>query len=243
MVIQEQGGAGLFSGSTEIRPLARDDLMWSASLHSAQLPHGFFAQLGVRYLRTYHASFITSPHALGMVAIVEGEPTGFLLATTDSAAHYRHVLRYSGLPLILRGGFALARRPRLLARFVSTRARRYARGARRLRQRPVARILARRPAAEVVHIAVEPGSAGRGVGRSLLVHAEAALAGMGARRVLAKTVDAGGFYAALGWGKRGPSADLEGALHEVFERRLDRPHAAVTGPAGDSPVAAASGTA
>lgn len=242
MAHQEQRGTGRFSGDAEIRPLARDDLVWSASLHSAQLPRGFFAELGAPYLRSYHASFITSPHALGMVAIVDDEPIGFLLATTDGAAHYRHVLRYSGLPLILRGGFALATRPRLLARFITTRARRYARGARRLRRRPAARILARRPAAEVVHIAVEPDTSGKGVGRSLLAHAEAALAGMGARKVLARTVDAGGFYASLGWAKRGSSTDLEGALYEVFERGL-RPPPAAAKRVGDSPIATASGTA
>lgn len=227
----------LANGSVEIRPLGRDDLAWSAALHRAQLPHGFFAQLGARYLRTYHASFITSPHALGLVAVARGRPSGFLLATTDGAAHYRHVLRSSGLRLVLRGALALTTRPRLLLRFVVTRARRYARGAHRLRRQHSLAPPKHGRASEVVHVAVNPTCSGKGVGSALLIHAEAAVAGLGAVRMIAKTTDAGGFYVSAGWVQVASTTDLEGVRHDVFKRRLDRPLAS-NGDRQTLPVAA-----
>jgi len=110
-----------------VRPLAVGDLAVAARLHAALLPHGFFVSLGLRYLRAYYGTFLASPHAIGLVADLEGRPVGVLVGTSANAAHYRWVIRHRGLRLACLGASAMLVRPAVAAWFLRTRLRRYGR--------------------------------------------------------------------------------------------------------------------
>ncbi|MFE4665549.1 GNAT family N-acetyltransferase [Streptomyces sp. NPDC056716] len=95
--------------------------------HLRHFPGGFFARLGRGFLTAYTRTHLTSPHATGFVAELDGEPVGYLVGVIDPALHRRHLLRSHGLGLALRGLAALAVRPTVAARFVRTRLGRYVR--------------------------------------------------------------------------------------------------------------------
>jgi hypothetical protein len=95
----------------QVRRLESVDCTLAASLHADQLPHGFFALLGLRWLRSYYATFVASPHAIALVARSGGETVGVLVGTARNAGHYRWVLRHWGVALAGRGLAAMALRP------------------------------------------------------------------------------------------------------------------------------------
>lgn len=206
-----------------MRPLGLDDLEWTSGLHRRGLRPSFFSELGPGYLRAYHTSFVTSPHAFGLVALVDGERAGFAFVTTNGPAHYRTVVRRCGVRLAIRGGAALAVRPRLLVHFVTTRGHRYARGARRLgRSAPKAAVARlQRPTAEVVHVVVDDRWRGAGLGSWLIAHVELTARGLGNNAIEAKTYDAASFYEANGWERAGDASDLEGEPLHVLRLALD----------------------
>lgn len=208
--------------SVLVRPLCHEDLDWTARLHRRGLRPSFFSALGPGYLRAYHATFVTSPHALALAATLDGDPAGFVLVTTNGPAHYRNVLRRSGLRLCCRGAAALLVRPALLVHFVSTRSRRYLRGARRLGRSTPKAAMARlqRPTAEIVHIVVEERARGFGVGSQLMSHVELAARGLGSEVLEAKTADAAAFYCANGWTRVGAANDLDGHQMDLLRRSL-----------------------
>jgi len=112
-----------------VSPASRDDLRATARLHRELLPDGFFARLGAGFLRSYHRTFVRSPHGVAFVAGDQGDPEGFLVGTVRNRLHYRFVVRCCGARLALRGAFALLVRPRLAWLFLRTRAARYVRWA------------------------------------------------------------------------------------------------------------------
>jgi len=103
------------------------DLAVAARLHAALPPHGFFAFLGLRYLRAYYGTFLASPHAIGLAADLEGQPVGVLVGTSANAAHYHWVIRHRGLRLAILAASAMLLRPAVAAWFLRTRLRRYGR--------------------------------------------------------------------------------------------------------------------
>lgn len=220
--------------ASAVRPLAHEDLEWTVQLHRTGLRPSFFSRLGPGYMRAYHGSFVTSPHAFGLVAVLDGQPAGFVLVTTNAPAHYRSVIRRSGPRLVARATAALVVRPRLLAHFVSTRARRYARGVRRFgREAPkvaVARL--QHPTSEIVHIVVADHARGAGIGTFLMAHVELTVQGLGSHDIEAKTADAAAFYEANGWERAGTVVDLEGDKLHVLRRSLG-PRIAATGSTGN----------
>lgn len=212
-------------GGPEVRPLASADLDFCAALHAEALPHGFFADLGGRFLRAYHATFLDSPHALAFAATVSGEPVGFLVGTTDPRAHTSWVLRRRGAKLALHGAVAVARNPRAGYRFLRTRLARYARAWRRHRgnateQRPV-----RSLPAVLSHVAVVPGARGLATGRRLVEAFEEAARERGASWALLTTLagpdGAGGFYARAGWTLSTTHTSADGERIEEWTRTLD----------------------
>jgi ribosomal protein S18 acetylase RimI-like enzyme len=111
-----------------VRPAAQEDLARTARLHEEGLPEGFFARIGWRFLRAYHAAFSRSPEATVLVADGDdGTPQGVLVGTLDNAAHYRWAMRRQGARLAVLGLVGLLAKPRLAAEFVRTRVGRYAR--------------------------------------------------------------------------------------------------------------------
>jgi GNAT superfamily N-acetyltransferase len=115
-----------------LRALGTDDLPFVVEGHRRALPHGFFVRLGPRFLARYHQGFVDGPHAVSLLAEVDGRPAGALVGTADHRAHYRWLLRRRGPVLALAGVAALVVRPRELADFMRGRLGRYARAVPRL---------------------------------------------------------------------------------------------------------------
>lgn len=80
----------------DVRPMAPDETVQTALLHTRELPHEFLTRFGPEFLYRYYRAFIESPYAVALVAGVDGEPErsggqrvdGVLLGTFDTGAHY-----------------------------------------------------------------------------------------------------------------------------------------------------------
>ncbi|MCZ4569887.1 GNAT family N-acetyltransferase [Rhodococcus erythropolis] len=234
-------------GPIHVRHAALPDLSTSARLHLEALPVGLFPQLGYRFLRRWHASFVARPHAVAFVAAdADQNILGFLLGTLDHRAHLSQVLRdrRTVVSLAAHGFIALAVRPRLAARFVRTRARPWCSAVSELLslRPPKARrnhSSAREPAdatAVLVAIAVDPTQRGHGIGAQLTVAFETAASRYGtptAELVTAVGDDdsdsSHGFYDRLGWIPARVYLDRDGCRMQVYHRALP-----ATAPASNS---------
>lgn len=200
-------------GAIVVRPLVVADLTFAAALHAEALPHGFFASLGQPYLRVYYRGFVNSPYACAFVAEAGGDRIGVLVGVLDCDAHRHFILRRHSWRLALRGALALVGRPRLAARFVTTRMVRYIRVI----------VAAVRPGGQVPdtpgtgpakpalgllsHIAVISGNRGSGVGEALVRRfvEEAGRRGVGRIELVTLVGSRGAapFYERLGWQRDG----------------------------------------
>lgn len=214
------------TGGVQIRPLRGADLAWTAALQREALPHGFFARLGTRVLRDYQRTFLDSPYGIALAAEADGEPLGFLVGTADADAHREWVFRRRRARMLAAGLPALAAHPRVLARFVRTRAARYlgrlaktAAPGQTLADPPPAG-----PRAVLTHVAVDPGRRRSGAGRALAdaFLAEAHARGATHARLTTLHDDRGAedFWAALGWSKGAVVTDDDGRRHRIFVRNF-----------------------
>lgn len=209
-------------GSADIRTVATDDLDFCAALHAEKLPHGFFAELGHRFLRAYLATFVASPHAVALLVSAQDAPVGMVVGILRPDAHARWVLRRRGVRLALCGGMALAARPHLALRFARTRIARYRRALARRRSLPTAGAAAQ--PAVLSHVAVAPGAEGARLGRQL-VHAfidaarDAGCSGV-VLTTLAGENGAAGFYRHLGWIESSPHRNVDGQSMIAFSLQL-----------------------
>jgi ribosomal protein S18 acetylase RimI-like enzyme len=213
-------------GGAQTRPLAREDLDFCAVLHAEALAHGFFGQLGPRFLRAYYATFLDSPHAIAFAATVAGQPVGALVGILRPRAHARWVLRRRGPALALLGVGGMVLRPRAAFRFLRTRIARYARMWRR--HRGAAAPTGPSPGGEpavLSHVTVAPGARGVGVGRLLVRTFEHEAQRAGAERAFLTTLEgpegAGGFYAELGWVRCATHTTPDGRRVEQWARNLE----------------------
>lgn len=210
MTVESESGA-----EREVRVLGGGDAAAAAALHAQALPDSFFAQLGGRFLRAYHRSFVDSPHAVGLVTAKGDEVEGFLLAALAPAPHGAYVLRRWGICLGTRAALALLARPRLLALFLRTSLVRYARGLWR-RRRPVAHAAPTAAAgtwAVLSHVAVDGGHRGSGAGAALVQALHDRVRSVGAAGVvLLPAVDGPGvaFYRRLGYEDEGEVVGADG---------------------------------
>ena len=212
--------------AVDVRPLVAGDLDRVAQLHQTELPHGLFPQLGRRFLRRYHATFVASPHAVAVATPREGQPAGFLVGTTDQRAHHRWLARHHALGLALEGLAGLLTHPRALSLFLRTRLGRYGRAL--LRAVGPRRVQADAPApshdgpvAVLMHVAVDPARRSGGMGRRLTQELVDRAGEAGARevRLVTRTSDgAGAFYERLGWTASTSRTTDDGAT--VVEYRL-----------------------
>ena len=195
-------------GATAVRRADRDQASFCAALHAHTLPHGFFVELGPRFLHAYYLTFLDSPHAVALTAAAQGHPIGMVVGVTSPRAHTRWVLRRHGVRLALAGLGALVTRPLVGLRFARTRFARYAGAWRRHRAGSGGTDEADSPGqprrtAILSHIAVLPGARRAGVGGQLVDGFVEASRERGAERVvlltLAEENGAGTFYAARGW--------------------------------------------
>lgn len=220
VVVAAQGAPG-------VRPLTRADLAFCAALHAQALPHGFFAELGPRFLRAYYATFLDSPHAVAFAATASGEPVGYLVGVVSPRGHARWVLRRRGPTLALYGLFGMALHPRAAYRFARTRVGRYARVWRRHRGTDEPQPAVGAAPAVLTHLAVVPGARRIAAGSTLVATFEDAAREHGATRALLTTLEgpdgAGGFYRRLGWSRSATRPTADGILMEEWEKALDRP--------------------
>jgi ribosomal protein S18 acetylase RimI-like enzyme len=223
-----------------IRPAGRADLAHTARLHEDELPEGFFARIGWRFLRAYHAAFARSPQATVLVAEDEdGRPRGMLVGTLDNAAHYRWTMRRQGLRLVAAGLRGLVTRPPLAAEFIRTRVGRYGRAVAR-QLRPGGAPGGASPAAPAAPDASKPGAAAAKV--AVLTHVAVAEDARGAgagRRLVQGFVDrarsagadevrliteadghAARFYRSLGWRRRARRRASDGSEVEEYVQPL-----------------------
>lgn len=208
----------------EVRTLEASDAFATAALHARELPDGFFAQLGPRFLRAYHCSFVESPHAVALVACRDGGIEGFLLGVLAPGPHGAHVLRRCGFGLAWRAVLALLVRPRLLVLFLRTRLLRYARGIwRRRRASPDVPPTATGHWAVLSHVAVDGAHRGAGAGAALVRSLHARVEAVGASGVVLLTAVNGpgtAFYRGLGYVEEGQVVGADGQQWIRYRWRL-----------------------
>lgn len=209
-------------GGFVIREAVPADLDATARAHVRLLPVGLFPSMGTRFLRRWHQTFLCPPHGVAFVVTHPSAPgqgvVGFLLGSTDQAAHTAGVLanRRVLAGLIARGTLAFVRRPRIAVRFVRTRGRAWlARLLRRPRPEPAQHGAARpRSVAVLAAISVEPSARGHGLGAHLVRQFLATAWDRGAdaaELVTATRPDgAGRFYQRLGWRPAGERVTRDG---------------------------------
>lgn len=209
-----------------MRPADPADLRATARLHRRALPGGFFARLGERFVRRYHATFAGSPEAVLLVAEQEGRTAGFLAGTLANRRHYREVVRRWWPALTWAGALALLRRPRVTAEFLRTRLGRYRRALLRAgRGGRTAGATAEPdgPVAVLTHVAVAPDARGDGVGQRLVQAFVERARRAGAAEIRLVTAAGGAaarFYRRLGWRSRGTRRGADGTFVEEFELQL-----------------------
>ncbi|PSL06000.1 acetyltransferase (GNAT) family protein [Haloactinopolyspora alba] len=209
---------------------ARDEhLDHTGALHAAELPHGLFPLLGVRFVRRWHRAHLRSPHGVVLVAMHDGVPVGFLVGTADRHANVSWIIEHHRRELIAAGVRALARRPALALWFVRSRGPRYAR--RLLGRRASARVAAPgrlpeapfAPVAVLEAVVVAPGARGHGVASALVRAYLEIVADAGVRRAelvtKAGSAGAAGFYERTGWHRVGSHVDRDG--DDVLTYRID----------------------
>lgn len=206
--------------------MTAEDVVATSEIHARELPHGFFAELGPRFLAAYHRSFVESPHAVAQVAVLDGRIAGFLVGTLRTGAHYRDVVRRHGPQLALHATLGLLRHPRALLHLVRHRLRRYLRTL--VRYGGPSGTAAGgdggdggRPVAVLTHVAVLPGASGHGLGAELVEHFVGAVRDAGVREIRLVTLAGGDgaaeFYERLGFQRLRDRPAADG--HHVVEFR------------------------
>lgn len=216
----------------DCRPLRRSDVHATARLHRQHLGQGLFLNLGPKFVRRWHRTFIDNPYGCAhVVTDPDGELLGFILAATDQRRYVGATLGSDKWSLMALGALGLAVRPRLAAHFVRTRGRPYARRLLGLGRRQRAAAPGGTPADDasqapvaVVHAIVTSEQArGRGVGRRLLAQFETCAAEAGVTR-LELVTDADGdapeFYRRLGWVQTEERLNRDGRRVLLFTKTL-----------------------
>lgn len=202
-----------------------------AALHLMALPPSFFASLGPRFLRRYYESFLASPYGIALSVTQAQQVCGFVVGSSAAADHSAWVVRHRGLRLASAALLAMAIRPRVLVRFVSTRGTRYLHGLlRRLRHQsdvPPGGSPASGHPAVLAHVAVDSAWRGQGLGDVLVRAFEQEAHRAGADRVELVTLDgpdgAAGFYERLGYTATRARRDDEGRRWLYFRRQRQTP--------------------
>lgn len=105
---------------SDIVGMTKSDVEEVARVHCAVLPDGFLVRLGPAVLSQIYAGALTSPGVVGLVARHGEEVGGFLLATPDTRAFFRHVLLRRALPLGIRLLAAACRNAALVGRMLES---------------------------------------------------------------------------------------------------------------------------
>jgi ribosomal protein S18 acetylase RimI-like enzyme len=100
--------------------LAPADAAEIARIHCAALPDGFLARLGPEVLRRIYVGVLVAPGTVGLAVRQDGRIAAFLVATADTHALFRHLLRHQTLSLAVPLLAAVCRRPRLAGEILQT---------------------------------------------------------------------------------------------------------------------------
>ncbi|MFI6008676.1 GNAT family N-acetyltransferase [Streptomyces sp. NPDC051243] len=193
-------------------------------------PDGFFSRLGPGFLTAHTRTYLTSPHAVGFVAEVDGAPVGYLVGVVDPALHRRHLLRAHGPGLAVRAAAALAVRPALAVNFLRTRLPRYARKLLPGRRAGASASAAPAPPAVhdreavLAHVAVCEEARSYGIGGQLMERFADFAVVAGCTRVSLVTAagpaGAGPYYERRGWERRAETHTPDGKHLLVYARPL-----------------------
>lgn len=209
-----------------IRELRRADAAFAAQLHAGALPHGFFARLGRGFLASYYRSFVVSPHAVALVAELDGVRSGVIVGTIRNGTHYRWVVRRHGWRLAVRALGSMLLRPRAAAVFLRTRVPRYWKAVLRLMRKstssqgsaspPLTPAQEANEVAVLTHVSVTNDARGQRVGTSLVWRFLDEVAQHGGRevRLVTQASDRGarGFYIRLGWDEVATRSGADGSV-------------------------------
>lgn len=198
-----------------VQPLERCDVEFCVALHREALGHGFFVELGDRFMRVYYGALLESPHAVAIKAEVDGQAVGFLVGAIRARAHRRWMLRHRGALFAVLGVVGLIGHPRAALRFARTRLGRYARTWRHHRvEQPEQKSAVTADPAVLTHVAVVPGARRSGAGRRLVEaftdEARCAGADRALLTTLADEAGAGRFYERLGWRRSATHMSADG---------------------------------
>ena len=169
------------SPALTVRAATPADLRQTSNWQRTHLRAGLFPRLGGRFVRRWHATYLTSPFGIALVAEVDQAghrvPAGYLLGSSDESQHVAHVLGHRKLPLALSGVTAMLGRPTVARDFLRTRGSAYVRRMYGAGQPPSNLAKVDAPPSEVgacvavlTSLVVDPARRSCGVG-SLLVHA------------------------------------------------------------------------
>lgn len=137
-----------------IRPGVKADAAAAARLHAGEISEGFLSSLGPRFLTLLYRRIVVWPRSFLVVAEDDGVVVGHAAATEDVGGLYRQFLLRDG---VIAGVLAA---PNLLGQWRAVlETARYPSSHDDL------------PAAELLAVAVDAGSRGRGVGRALVLAA------------------------------------------------------------------------
>lgn len=215
-----------------IRPLTADDVPRTARWQMEELPRGFVASLGGRFVATLQRAFLKSPYGIGLAAVSPDRPEallGFVLGSSDARRHAAHVVAHNRARLALLGLLGMLRRPALLPRFARRRAARYAQRLLRLpspsRGTSAAAMAAPQKTSAVLSmLIVAPEGRGQGTGAALAEAFVAAATTAGSDDVaLVTRADESGaaaFWKRLGWQEVDVHQNLDGDLVASFVREL-----------------------
>jgi ribosomal protein S18 acetylase RimI-like enzyme len=146
-------GPGSPGPTVTVRPAAEADAALAARLHAGQISEGFLALLGPRFLQRLYRRVGRSPGSFLLVAECGGVPGGFLAGSTDVAGLYKSFLWHDGIPAAVGAVGPLLtgwRRVLETLRHGSSGGEGVGRGG------------------ELLAVAVDPASQGRGAGRLLV---------------------------------------------------------------------------
>lgn len=190
-----------------VRPARPQDAPAMARLHRTSMPTAFLPQLGDGFLRQLYREAIEDPDAVALVAERDGSMAGFATATSSVRSFYRRFALRRGA---LAGALAA---PRLARPSVLRRARETAAYGTNGNGHGL-------PEAELLSIAVDEASRGRGIGRALEAAVRSGLAELGVSSfkvvVGADNAGANGFYRACGYRPAGRTAVHDGVRSEVW---------------------------
>lgn len=216
-------GGPVDSAAVKVRRMGLQDLTNVVRDHRSNFPDGFFARLGPRFLRRYYRTFLDGPLAVALVVEVAGVPSGYLVGVLDPVQHRRLLLTYHGVALAVCGLAGLMRRPRVLARFLATRVRRYLTAL--TRRRTGSSGASDGPRLAVLsHLVVADHARGTGLGTVLvdvfIDQAREAGRDRACLVTIAGPTGAGAFYARSGWEHTGDATGADGQRLSYYQRDL-----------------------